>query len=634
MLTACTKDCPDSCSLIINKNHKKIKVLGNPEHPITKGFTCAKVKKHINRLNSSNRILDPMLKTGQTFKKISWNKALDICSEKISTILKDDPKKLLHIQDHGARGVTKEVTDDFFTSLGCTKTRGSLCDITGIQACIDDFGALDHNNITDILNSTHIVNFGKDFSSSSIHLSQIIRKARKKNIHVTSIWPGGGDYDKYADKLIKINPGTDRFLGIAIVKCLIENNDLDQSYVDRCTGKDKYFNLVKQYSLAFLSKQCGVSLENIKFLAHIYAEDASDAKHKVSTILGWGIQRHLFGMETVRHLNALSWLSGNIGHTGVGVYFSISSLRNLDLDWIKHKPSRSLLLPILADEIEQCNPKIEIAWINCSNVVNQAPDSKHLFKTLKNIGFTIVVDAFMTDTAAAADLILPCTLMWEEDDMIGSCMHDYLQYAKKIFPPPKECRSDFSIAKELNQNLKTAFSFPKREECFRLSFPKLDSSISFDTFKEQGFVFAGKKEIAFKNGTEHESGLFSLVTALTSEPEKNPLFPMRLLSLINKDYIHSQIMPEEQICLPVITINPTSLHIKSIDFNKKIFLVSPLGQLEVTIKFDKSLQPDVIIYRKGDWMLCKGGVNTLIEAKLTDSGTGAAYYAQQARLEN
>ncbi len=628
MLTACTKDCPDSCSIIIKKNNKGIKILGNPEHPVTKGFTCAKIKNHIDRLKNPSRITYPMIRNGDCFEKISWDKALDICSEKISNTLNDNPKKMLHIQDHGARGVTKIIVDNFFTFLGCTKTHGSLCDITGIQACVDDFGALDHNNIEDILNSTHIVNFGKDFSSSSIHLSQIIQKARKKGINVTSIWPGGSDYNKYADKLILINPGTDRFLALAIIKLLKKNNDLDQSYTDRCSGKDEYFNLVNQFSLSFLSEQCGVSIDSIKFLADIYA------KNKISTILGWGIQRHLFGMETIRHINALSWLSGNVGYAGAGVYFNISSIRDLEFDWINHVPSHSLLLPALADEIEHSNPKINIAWINCSNIVNQAPDSKGLLKTLKNIDFTIVVDAFMTDTAAAADLILPSTLMFEEDDIVGSCMHNYLQYAKKVFTPPDECKSDFFIAKKLNQKLDTTFSFPKREECLKLSFPELDNGISFDTFKKKGFVLARKKKIAFENGTKHETGQFSLVRTLNLEPENNSLFPMRLLSLINKDYIHSQIMPEEQGDLPVITINPDTDHIKNINLNKKTFIVSCLGKLEVKIKFDRSIHLDTVIYRRGDWMLYKGGVNTIIEVRLTDSGTGPAYYAQQVKIEN
>ncbi|MCP3900371.1 MAG: molybdopterin-dependent oxidoreductase [Desulfobacteraceae bacterium] len=628
MLTACTKDCPDSCSIIIKKKHKDIKVMGNPEHPVTKGFTCAKLKNHINRLKSSNRITSPMYNKGGVFEKISWDQALDICSEKITNTLNNNPKKMLHIQDHGARGVSKIVVDNFFTSLGCTKTHGSLCDITGIQACINDFGGLDHNDIDDIQNSTQIVNFGKDFSSSSIHLSQIIQKARKKNIHVTSIWPGGGGYNKYADKLILINPGTDRFLVLAIIKLLKENNNLDQAYIDKCSGRNEYFNLVNKFSLSFLSEQCGVPLDDIKFLADIYK------KNNISTILGWGIQRHLLGMETVRHINALSWLSGNIGYQGAGAYFNISSIRNLELDWIIHEPNHSLLLPVLADEIEQCNPEINIAWISCSNVVNQAPDSKRLFKALKNIDFTIVVDAFMTDTAAAADLILPCTLMFEEDDVVGSCMHSYLQYAKKSFTAPEGCRSDFAIAKALSQKLNSAFSFPEREKCLKLSFPKLDNSISFDTFKKNGFIHAGKKKIAFENGTEHKSGFFSLVNTLTLEPEKNPVFPMRLLSLINKEYIHSQILPEEQEDLPVVTINPDTEHIKNLNLDEKIYLVSCLGKLEIKIRFDKNVHLDVVIYRRGDWMLHKGGVNSLIEARLTDSGTGAAYYGQQIKIEN
>ncbi len=109
---------------------------------------------------------------------------------------------------------------------------------------------------------------------------------------------------------------------------------------------------------------------------------------------------------------------------------------------------------------------------------------------------------------------------------------------------------------------------------------------------------------------------------------------MRLLSLINKGFIHSQIMPEEQGTIPFVTVNPDTEYIKEIVLNNKTFLATSLGKLEVKIKFDKSLHHDIIVYQRGDWMLYKGGVNALIEAKLTDSGTGAAYYAQQARLEN
>jgi len=628
MLTACTKDCPDCCSIIVAEKQNGYIIMGNPEHPVTKGFTCAKIKKHIDRLKSPSRITTPLLKKGNEFKEISWDQALEICAEKLKPLLKKDPRKILHIQGDGARGVSKVATDNFFTRLGCTKTIGSLCDITGIQACIEDFGLLDHNNINDLLNASHIVNFGKDFSSSSIHLSQIIKQARKNNIHVTSIWPGSGDYDQYADKLIRINPGTDRFLALAIVKCLIDNNDVDKQQVEKCINQEKYFNLIKGYSLTYLSKQCGVTINDIKFLASIYS------KKKVSTIIGWGLQRYSRGMENVRHINALAWISNNVGYAGAGVYFSISSLRNFNLEWADAKPCRSVIIPILAKEIEQCSPKIEAAFINCSNVVNQAPDSRRIFQALKNINFTIVVDAFMTDTAISADLILPSTLMWEEEEIVGSFMHDYLQYANQVFLAPEGCKSDFQIVKELNQKLDTKLVLQDMEDYFRLSFPESSTNTSYETFIKIGFAFAGKTEPAFAKGTEHESGQFALVSTLTKEPEHDPVFPMHLLSLINKNYIHSQILPEEQESLPIVIVSPDIRHTVKINLKGKIFLATCIGRLEVEIQFDNSLHPDTIVYRKGDWMKYKGGVNSIIEAKLTDSGTGAAYYAQHARLEN
>ncbi len=625
MITACTKDCPDSCSIIIDKNNK---IRGNPDHPVTQGFTCAKAKTYIKRLKSPDRITCPMLKTSGVFEKISWDRAMDICAGKINALIKDNPEKILHVQGHGARGVTKILVDNYFTRIGCTKTHGSLCDITGIQACIDDFGALDHNNIDDILNSSYIVNFGKDFSSSSIHMGTIIKKARKNGSHVTSIWPGSGNYGDYADHLIKINPGTDRFLCLAIIKCLSGKNQPDQSRIQKCSGRQEYFELLNRHSISFLSEQCGVSVKDIEFLAGIYS------KQKVSTIIGWGVQRYSTGKESVRHINALAWLSGNVGYPGAGVYYNISSIRNLDLKWLQHDAQRSLLLPALADELERCTPGIKLAWINCSNIVNQAPDTRRLSDLFKNLDFTIVVDAFMNDTAASADLILPCTLMFEEDDVIGSCMHDYVQYCKKVFTPPKGCRSDLSIIRELNKKTGTDFYLPAREQCFQLSLPELKNSISYEKFKKKGFMDAGKKTIAFANGCARKSGLFNLVNTLSMEPEKNQLFPLRLLSLINRDYIHSQILPGDQGSLPVVMINPDSKHIGNINLKGEIYLVSPLGRLKVEVKFDEQLCSDVIIYRRGDWLLFQGGINSLIEAVLTDSGTGAAYYDQHVRLEN
>ncbi|MGD8295234.1 MAG: hypothetical protein PVG67_02505, partial [Desulfobacterales bacterium] len=50
-ITACTMDCPDACSLIVDRrNDNRISLRGNPDSPFTAGFTCPKIKDHIKRL--------------------------------------------------------------------------------------------------------------------------------------------------------------------------------------------------------------------------------------------------------------------------------------------------------------------------------------------------------------------------------------------------------------------------------------------------------------------------------------------------------------------------------------------------------------------------------------------------------
>ena len=56
--------------------------------------------------------------------------------------------------------------------------------------------------------------------------------------------------------------------------------------------------------------------------------------------------------------------------------------------------------------------------------------------------------------------------------------------------------------------------------------------------------------------------------------------------------------------------------------------------MKVGVETLPDLHPGVVIYRRGDWISKGGGANQLIAARLTDIGSGAAYYDQYVRLEN
>src|SRR5437667_3438359 len=62
---ACPHDCPDACGVLITvDNGKAVKIQGDPAHPVTRGFLCAKVAKYLDRVYSPDRVLYPMRRVG------------------------------------------------------------------------------------------------------------------------------------------------------------------------------------------------------------------------------------------------------------------------------------------------------------------------------------------------------------------------------------------------------------------------------------------------------------------------------------------------------------------------------------------------------------------------------------------
>src|ERR1700680_41336 len=58
---ACPHDCPDACGVLITvEAGRATKIQGDPGHPVTRGFLCAKVAKYLDRVYSPDRVLYPM----------------------------------------------------------------------------------------------------------------------------------------------------------------------------------------------------------------------------------------------------------------------------------------------------------------------------------------------------------------------------------------------------------------------------------------------------------------------------------------------------------------------------------------------------------------------------------------------
>jgi anaerobic selenocysteine-containing dehydrogenase len=78
---ACAHDCPDGCSFISEvENGRVVDFYANPDHPITQGWLCAKVRPYLDRVYSPERLQYPMRRSGpkgsNRWQRISWDDAI------------------------------------------------------------------------------------------------------------------------------------------------------------------------------------------------------------------------------------------------------------------------------------------------------------------------------------------------------------------------------------------------------------------------------------------------------------------------------------------------------------------------------------------------------------------------------
>ncbi|NNL77361.1 MAG: molybdopterin-dependent oxidoreductase, partial [Desulfobacterales bacterium] len=397
---------------------------------------------------------------------------------------------------------------------------------------------------------------------------------------------------------------------------------------------DKFIALLLSYPLQRLVDACDVSLKEVKQLFEIYAGDKP-----VASVVGSGLQRYSYGGENVRFINALAMISGNIGISGGGSYFHLHSYRNLNLNWLepeKRQPRRSFpLCTIGKDILAAADPAVKMIWVNCINIVNQAPDSQRIIRAFEGVEFKVVVDAFWNDTAQQADLVLPAKLMLEQEDIIGSFLHEYVHYVAQIIEAPGQARDDYWILSELGKRLEPPIRLPAKNTALRSALKSAYIDTSLEQLRRQKCVCAERPGIAYEGlQFNHHDKKYRFPAMLHAEPMPPPEYPLRLLTLVRRGAQHSQILPNRRKKSPDVWIAPDCPALADLDLSKAVVLISPLGCLKVTVYTLPGLYPEAVLYRRGDWINQGGGANQLIEANPTDIGSGAAFYHQFVNLEN
>ena len=470
----CPHDCPDTCSMVYEVEDGKLKsVKGNPDHPMTRGGLCVKLKDYEKRHYHPDRVLYPQRRIGpkgsMQFERITWDEALDEITTKWKAIIDEHgPQAIMPNSYLGNQGLVHGLNggDSFFARLGATVTERTFCGEGSATAWLLTVGPTAGVDPESFIHSKYIIVWACNSVSTNLHHWHIIKEAQKKGAKVVVIDSYASRTAKEADWHIAPKPGTDGALAMAMMNVIIGEGLVDQDYIDKYTvGYPELAELAKKRTPEWAAEITGIAADDIRKFAREYANTQPSAIR-----IGVALEKSWGGSQTIRAVTSLPALTGAWRHVGGGILqfpvwehpYKFDVICRPDLIPKGTQVVNNLQLGrVLTGEKKL---KVPIKSMMCwnTNPVTQSTETDKVIKGLQRKDlFLVSAEHFISDTAAYADIVLPASMGAEQEDMILSWGHLYLTYNTKCVESPGEAIPNNEIFRRLAKRL--GFE----EDCFK-----------------------------------------------------------------------------------------------------------------------------------------------------------------------
>jgi anaerobic selenocysteine-containing dehydrogenase len=655
--SACPLNCWDSCGFLVTVEDGKVtKVEGNPEHPITQGKICGRGRMLENRANSADRLLYPLKKVEGNFQQISWEQALDEIAEKLTHYKKSyGTTSVLHSHDYANSGLLSNLDSRFFNLYGgVTELTGSICWGAGIEAQNWDFGDAYSHAPKDLTNSKHVVIWGRNIARTNMHLFQNLQSVKKKGTKIYVIDPIFNATAKLANEYISIKPGFDGLLAAGIMKELLRMKLHDEEFLAaHSVGFQDLKALLDSVTLEYISEVTEVPIEIITHLAEVYAD------RPVSTIMGLGMQRYENGGNTIRLLDALVAVSGNIGIPGGGANYANKQVgqsfdyQNMTMAERKSSSRTFTMMRQAEGILSAIDPQIKMGIVTCGNPLTQVPDTNKVREAFESLETLVVIDQFMTDTAELADYILPAATAFEVEDVYYSSMyHHYVNHGPKLVEPPGEAKPDVWIWAELAKRLGFGEEFDfTREEFLEMGLVSLlKKGISLEKIRDDKFAELPVDEIPWADRKfKTPSGKYEFTSSAVTDgriklslptetkwtnPDLAEKYPYTLLTIHPLRSNHSQhfhlFQPEPYVKVEMASSVAAEKGLKDQDY---VRVWNDRGEIHGTVSILKAAHPGTVNIDEGLSARFGGSVNQLTSSRESDNGLGSTLYDCLVNIE-
>ena len=453
--------------LVTVENGRAVRVAGDPEHPFTQGFLCAKVNRYLERTYHRDRLLHPLRRTGRkgsgTFERIGWDEAIDAIASRLSTVAREHgAEAILPYSYAGTMGLIQGSSMDhrFFHLLGASKLDRTICATAGATGMRMTVGASIGADAEGIPESDLVLLWGTNTLTSNPHLWPFVRAARERGAPIIAIDPIRTRTAEQCDEWLPIRPGTDAALALGMMHVIFREGLHDGDYIERHTlGADGLRARVGEYPPDRVAAITGLPAETIESLARRYGR-AKAAFIRVN----YGLQRHHGGGMAVRTIACLPAVAGHWRRIGGGVQLSTSGTFRFNKAALERHdlspPVRTINMIRLGEALTEPDagiggPPVKALVVYNSNPAAVAPDLGAVRRGLAREDlFTVVLEHFQTDTADWADIVLPATTQLEHWDVHFAYGHLYASLNRPSIAPLGECKPNSEIFRLLGRRMR------------------------------------------------------------------------------------------------------------------------------------------------------------------------------------
>jgi assimilatory nitrate reductase catalytic subunit len=461
------------------------------DFPYNRGMLCPKGVKRYLQGSHPDRLLNPLMRTDAGFRSATWDETLDFTARRLRELQEKYGPDAVAVYGGASLTTEKSYLLGKFArvALGTRHIdyNGRLCMVSAGTAYKSVLG-VDRapNPWGDIPKAEVVMAIGANIGECAPITTDYIWRARDNGAKLIIADPRFTPIARNADLYLPVRPGTDLALLMGMLHVIIRDGLTDRAFINaHTTGFEKTAESVAPWNPRRAAEVSGVAPEAIERAAHLVGES-----RRVMFLHARGLEHQSKGVENCEAVVAIALATGNIGREGAGPVMVTGQGngqggREHGQKCDQLPGQRSLTDPaarqhvagvwgISPDElpgpgytaVEIMNAihagEIKGLLSICFNPLVSLPDANFTREALEKLEFFGVIDFFLSETAAHADVVLAGSLQ-EEEEGVTANVEARVIHIQKAVDPPGDARCDSDIICDLARRLGRGQYFPFRE---------------------------------------------------------------------------------------------------------------------------------------------------------------------------